>query len=95
MERTDLKSTIRNSILILLFEFIGTTFLTLLFLCNSNVRYSNQYYQKPSINNKYTLVFIPGCLFENTVLYTLLLIKYGFLINYRTSVVSYSGSSFS
>ena len=34
---TDLKSTIRNSILILLFEFIGTTFLTLLYLCHANV----------------------------------------------------------
>ena len=34
---TDFKTTIRNSILILLFELIGTTFLTLLFICNSGV----------------------------------------------------------
>jgi formate/nitrite transporter FocA (FNT family) len=34
---TDIKTTIRNSILILLFELIGTTFLTLLFICNSGV----------------------------------------------------------
>ena len=32
-----LKSTIMGSILILLFELIGSTFLTLLFLCNGNV----------------------------------------------------------
>lgn len=33
----ELKSTIMGSILILLFELIGSTFLTLLFLCNGNV----------------------------------------------------------
>ena len=37
MEQGDFKSTIRNSILILLFEFIGTTFLTLLYLCHAGV----------------------------------------------------------
>lgn len=30
----DFKATIKESILILLYEFIGTTFLTLLFLCS-------------------------------------------------------------
>ena len=33
----NLKSTITGSILILAFEFIGTFFLTLLYLCNEKV----------------------------------------------------------
>ena len=33
----ELKMTIMSSILILLFELIGSTFLTLLFTCNSGV----------------------------------------------------------
>jgi hypothetical protein len=37
MESSDFKSVIRDSLLKLLFEFIGTTFLTLLFLCNAGV----------------------------------------------------------
>ena len=44
MESSDFKSTILNSILILLFEFIGTTFLTLLFTCNAGVSTSKPYY---------------------------------------------------
>jgi len=47
MERNDLKATIRNSILILLFEFIGTTFLTLLYLCNAEV--SCRYHYSPKL----------------------------------------------
>jgi hypothetical protein len=38
-----LKSTIMGSILILLFELIGSTFLTLLFLCNGNVSWNNYF----------------------------------------------------
>jgi hypothetical protein len=37
----ELKSTIMGSILILLFELIGSTFLTLLFLCNGGVSLFN------------------------------------------------------
>ncbi len=37
MDHPEIKGTILSSILILLFEFIGTTFLTLLFTCNSGV----------------------------------------------------------
>jgi hypothetical protein len=37
MDSSEFKTTIRSSILILLFEGIGTFFLTLLFICNSNV----------------------------------------------------------
>ncbi|TNV76606.1 hypothetical protein FGO68_gene4832 [Halteria grandinella] len=33
-QQSDLKTTIAGSLLILLFEFIGTTFLTLLYLCS-------------------------------------------------------------
>lgn len=35
-----LKTTIRNSFLILLFELIGTMFLTLLYLCHAKVIYT-------------------------------------------------------
>lgn len=38
-DQPSLKSTICGSILILLFEFIGTTFLTLLYLCHQGVRH--------------------------------------------------------
>jgi len=37
MDHQEIKGTILSSILILLFEFIGTTFLTLLFTCNAGV----------------------------------------------------------
>lgn len=39
----DFKATIENSILILLFEFIGATFLTLLYLCHSEVLPTDSY----------------------------------------------------
>lgn len=40
----DFKATIKNSILILLFEFIGATFLTLLYLCHSDVTTNYSYF---------------------------------------------------
>ena len=52
-DNTDFKSTIRNSILILLFEFIGTTFLTLLYICSNQV--STYKSISISLSNPYSL----------------------------------------
>jgi formate/nitrite transporter FocA (FNT family) len=52
-DNTDFKSTIRNSILILLFEFIGTTFLTLLYICSNQV--STQKKVKINLSNPFSV----------------------------------------